>query len=93
MQDAFLALKFPELMARLTVCFLQDAFSALMFSELDFEDAPWPQLSVDAKEFVQHLLVKDPAKRLSALEALDHRCCTLPASCRPAQSYRQHTNS
>ena len=45
-----------------------------MFSELDFESPPWPQLSPDAKDFVQHLLIKDPAKRASALEALDHRC-------------------
>ena len=52
----------------------QDAFSALMFSELDFECPPWPQLSPDAKDFVQHLLVKDPAKRATAIEALDHRC-------------------
>ena len=52
---------------------MQDAFSALMFSELDFEEAPWPQLSADAKDFVQRLLVKDPAKRLSAMEALEHR--------------------
>ncbi|DBA83389.1 TPA: hypothetical protein ACH3X2_006533 [Trebouxia sp. C0005] len=51
----------------------KDAFSALMFSELDFECPPWPQLSPDAKDFVQHLLIKDPAKRATALEALDHR--------------------
>ncbi|KAL3140553.1 hypothetical protein ABBQ32_005132 [Trebouxia sp. C0010 RCD-2024] len=51
----------------------KDAFSALMFSELDFECQPWPSLSADAKDFVQHLLVKDPAKRASAIEALDHR--------------------
>ncbi|KAL3158319.1 hypothetical protein ABBQ38_010562 [Trebouxia sp. C0009 RCD-2024] len=51
----------------------KDAFSALMFSELDFECQPWPSLSADAKDFVQHLLVKDPAKRVSAIEALNHR--------------------
>lgn len=56
-----------------TVYMAQDAFSALMFSELDFECQPWPSLSADAKDFVQHLLVKDPAKRASAIEALDHR--------------------
>ena len=54
---------------------VQDAFSALMFSELDFECQPWPSLSADAKHFVQHLLVKDPAKRATAIEALDHRYC------------------
>lgn len=52
---------------------MQDAFAALMFSELDFECQPWPSLSADAKDFVQHLLVKDPAKRATAIEALDHR--------------------
>ena len=44
-----------------------------MFSELDFECQPWPSLSPDAKDFVQHLLVKDPAQRATAIEALSHR--------------------
>ena len=44
-----------------------------MFSELDFECHPWPSLSRDAKDFVQHLLVKDPANRVDAIEALSHR--------------------
>ena len=52
---------------------LQDAFSALMFSELDFESEPWPSLSPDAKDFVQRLLVKDPVKRSTAIDALHHR--------------------
>ena len=48
-----------------------------MFSELDYDCPPWPQLSPDAKDFVQQLLVKDPAQRASAIEALDHRYCLL----------------
>lgn len=64
----------------------KDAFSALMFSELDFECPPWPQLSPDAKDFVQHLLVKDPAKRASAIEALDHRWL-LPEGTATAQPF------
>ena len=52
---------------------MQDAFAALMFSDLDFEFPPWPNLSADAKDFVQQLLQKDPAKRVTAIEALHHR--------------------
>ena len=63
----------PRVFTAFVAWLAQDAFSALMFSELDFECPPWPQLSADAKDFVQHLLVKDPSKRASALEALEHR--------------------
>ena len=52
---------------------MQDAFAALMFSEVDFESEPWTWLSADAKDFVSRLLVKDPSKRVTAMEALQHR--------------------
>lgn len=51
----------------------RDAFAALMFSEVDFESEPWTWLSKDAKDFVSRLLVKDPSKRVTAMEALQHR--------------------
>mmetsp|Transcript_169832 Transcript_169832/g.545079 ORF Transcript_169832/g.545079 Transcript_169832/m.545079 type:complete len:158 (+) Transcript_169832:174-647(+) len=42
-------------------------------SKIDIKQAQWSQLSEDARDFVLNLLTVDPAKRLSAPEALEHR--------------------
>ncbi len=38
----------------------------------DFEEDPWPNLSLEVKDFISKLLVVDPVHRMSASEALEH---------------------
>lgn len=45
-------------------------FRAVLKADPSFDEAPWPSLSVDAKDFVKRLLNKDYRKRLTAAQAL-----------------------
>ncbi|XP_058189685.1 CDPK-related kinase 5-like [Rhododendron vialii] len=47
-------------------------FRAVLKADPSFEEAPWPSLSSEAKDFVKRLLNKDPRKRMSAAQALSH---------------------
>ncbi|KAE9447200.1 hypothetical protein C3L33_20896, partial [Rhododendron williamsianum] len=47
-------------------------FRAVLKADPSFEEAPWPSLSSEAKDFVKRLLNKDPRKRMSATQALSH---------------------
>ncbi|KAF5752918.1 CROOKED family protein [Tripterygium wilfordii] len=47
-------------------------FRAVLKADPSFEEAPWPSLSSEAKDFVKRLLNKDPRKRLTAGQALSH---------------------
>ncbi|KAF8396275.1 hypothetical protein HHK36_017890 [Tetracentron sinense] len=47
-------------------------FRAVMKAEPSFEEAPWPSLSSDARDFVKRLVNKDYRKRLTAAQALCH---------------------
>ncbi|KAK9154390.1 hypothetical protein Sjap_001870 [Stephania japonica] len=47
-------------------------FRAVVKTEPNFEEAPWPSLSSDARNFVKSLLTKDYRKRLTAAQALSH---------------------
>lgn len=44
----------------------------ICFEELDTSGKAWQSLSPEAVDFVRQLLVKDPSKRPSAVEALQH---------------------
>ena len=45
-------------------------FRAVLKADPSFDEAPWPSVSPEAKDFVKRLLNKDPRKRLTAAQAL-----------------------
>ncbi|XP_048320976.1 CDPK-related kinase 7 isoform X2 [Ziziphus jujuba] len=47
-------------------------FRAVLKADPSFDEAPWPSLSSDARDFVKRLLNKDYRKRLTAAQALSH---------------------
>ncbi|TQD89552.1 hypothetical protein C1H46_024887 [Malus baccata] len=47
-------------------------FRAVLKADPSFDEAPWPTLSLEAKDFVKRLLNKDPRKRMTAAQALSH---------------------
>ena len=51
---------------------LARTLKVICFEELNQTGPEWKSLSTEATEFIAHLLVKDPLKRPSALQALKH---------------------
>lgn len=47
-------------------------FRAVLKADPGFDEAPWPSLSSEARDFVKRLLNKDPRKRMTAAQALSH---------------------
>ena len=45
---------------------------AILYQPLDLESPPWHNVSVAAKHLVRQLLERDPRRRISAAEALEH---------------------
>ncbi|KAI3431988.1 uncharacterized protein J3R85_007646 [Psidium guajava] len=50
----------------------QDILKAILEGSLDLESAPWPSISDLAKDLIRKMLTRDPKKRITAAEALDH---------------------
>ncbi|KAF5733276.1 putative calcium-dependent protein kinase [Tripterygium wilfordii] len=47
-------------------------FRAVLRSDPNFDDLPWPSVTPEAKDFVRRLLSKDYRKRMTAVQALTH---------------------
>ncbi|MBA0663333.1 hypothetical protein Goklo_003453 [Gossypium klotzschianum] len=47
-------------------------FDAISEGKLDFESQPWPSISETAKDLVRKMLTKDPKKRLTSAQVLEH---------------------
>ncbi|XWS50281.1 hypothetical protein CRYUN_Cryun12cG0074700 [Craigia yunnanensis] len=47
-------------------------FRSVLRADPNFDDSPWPSVSLEAKDFVKRLLNKDHRKRMSAAQALTH---------------------
>ncbi|KXZ41221.1 hypothetical protein GPECTOR_640g749 [Gonium pectorale] len=50
----------------------KDIFHAILSSELSFEAAPWPSISEAAKDVIRKMLERNPARRATAAEVLQH---------------------
>ncbi|XP_040379075.1 calcium-dependent protein kinase 12 [Oryza brachyantha] len=48
-------------------------FDAILVGQLDFSMNPWPSISENAKELIRQMLNRDPQKRITASQALEHR--------------------
>jgi len=49
-----------------------ELFDKILSVSFDFPDPEWTNVSPEAKDFIRHLLVKDPAERFTAKACLDH---------------------
>eukprot|EP00250_Pteridium_aquilinum_P015260 c22480_g1_i1 orf=512-2287(+) len=47
-------------------------FKSVLKSDPTFDEAPWPSVSEEAKDFVKRLLIKDRHRRMTAVQALTH---------------------
>ncbi|CAI9783912.1 unnamed protein product [Fraxinus pennsylvanica] len=47
-------------------------FDAILKEEIDFESDPWPSISNSAKDLVRKMLTKDPKKRITSVQVLEH---------------------
>lgn len=45
-------------------------FRAVLKADPNFTEPPWPSLSIEGKDFVKRLLIKDPRRRMTAAQAL-----------------------
>lgn len=45
-------------------------FKAVLKTDPNFDDPPWPSLSSESRDLVKGLLNKDPEKRMTAAQAL-----------------------
>jgi len=55
-------------------------FEKIMNADYDFDDECWDDVSDLAKDFIKHLLVKNPEDRFSAEQALEHAWITSSVS-------------
>ncbi|GAB4858599.1 CDPK- kinase 6 [Ancistrocladus abbreviatus] len=47
-------------------------FRSVLRADPNFDDAPWPSISAEGKDFVKRLLNKDHRKRMTAAQAMTH---------------------
>lgn len=73
----------------------QQLFRRISCDEPTFPDDKWGHISDEAVDFVRKLLTKDPAKRLSATQALSHRwiveSSNMMAQQHPSQAIPNHS--
>lgn len=53
-------------------CANKDIFRAILYSELDFSEETWKDMPLGAKDLVENMLQRNPEKRPTAAECLQH---------------------
>ncbi|PIN08573.1 Ca2+/calmodulin-dependent protein kinase, EF-Hand protein superfamily [Handroanthus impetiginosus] len=61
-------------------------FDAILREDVDFDSNPWPSISNSAKDLVRKMLTKDPKKRISSSQVLEHPWIKGQASDKPMDS-------
>ncbi|KAL0442932.1 UNVERIFIED_CONTAM: Calcium-dependent protein kinase [Sesamum latifolium] len=61
-------------------------FDAILKEEVDFDSQPWPSISNSAKDLVRKMLTKDPKKRITSAQVLEHPWIKGQASDKPIDS-------
>ncbi|KAL3850870.1 hypothetical protein ACJIZ3_012752 [Penstemon smallii] len=61
-------------------------FDAILKEEVDFDSEPWPSISNTAKDLVQKMLTKDPRRRITSAQVLEHPWIKGQASDKPIDS-------
>ncbi|KAL5721630.1 non-specific serine/threonine protein kinase [Ranunculus cassubicifolius] len=49
-----------------------EIFECIIRREIDFESEPWPSISNSAKDLVKKMLIKDPKRRITTKQILEH---------------------
>ncbi|KAK6939000.1 EF-hand domain [Dillenia turbinata] len=47
-------------------------FEQILHGHLDLQSQPWPSISASAKDLIRKMLTKDPKKRITAAQVLEH---------------------
>lgn len=63
-------------------------FTSIQDGFFEFPDSEWSTVSEDAKDLIRHLLVRDPRKRYSAQEVLEHPWVRYPPAATPLATPR-----
>ncbi|KAL4437336.1 hypothetical protein ABPG75_004475 [Micractinium tetrahymenae] len=50
----------------------EQVFDMVQYADLDLESQPWPQISPAAKDLVRRMLQRDPARRITPAQILQH---------------------
>ncbi|NP_001357651.1 calcium-dependent protein kinase [Zea mays] len=61
-------------------------FDAILADELDLVSSPWPSISESAKDLIRKMLNRDPQRRITASQALEHPWLKGGAPDRPIDS-------
>ncbi|KAH6764585.1 calcium-dependent protein kinase 21 [Perilla frutescens var. frutescens] len=61
-------------------------FDAILNEEIDFDSQPWPSISNSAKDLVRKMLMKDPRRRITSSQVLEHPWIKGQASDKPIDS-------
>lgn len=50
----------------------KEIFKRVLQQKLEFDPEDWTEISDEAKDLISHMLQKDPLKRISVIECLNH---------------------